>query len=62
MSNLMELKKMTKKDRAKICENMFLINDFWLRRDDKIVEAIDEIIAILIKEKEKIERLYNEYR
>jgi hypothetical protein len=46
---------MTKKDRTIIYENIITIESIWLAKEIKI-KAIDEIIKILVKEKEKLER------
>lgn len=48
-------KEMSKKDRAIIYENIITIESLWLEKGIKI-KAIDEIIKILVKEKEKLER------
>lgn len=46
---------MTKKDRTIIYENIITIESIWIAKEIKI-KAIDEIIKILVKEKEKLER------
>lgn len=46
---------MSKKDRAIIYENIITIESLCLKKEIKI-EAIDEIIKILVKEKERLER------
>lgn len=46
---------MSKKDRAIIYENIITIESLWLEKGIKI-KAIDEIIKILVKEKERLER------
>lgn len=46
-------KEMTKKDRTIIYENIITIESIWLAKE---IKAIDEIIKILVKEKEKLER------
>lgn len=49
---------MSKKDRAIIYENILTIESLWYKKEIKI-NAIDEIIKILTKEKEKLERRCN---
>lgn len=46
---------MTKKDRTIIYENMITLHNYYLKEEHKI-KALDEMIKILVKEKEILEK------